>query len=53
MSRAYNTFLFQLDESQGTSKQAQIREFFVKAILNRSIMPGDTLPSTRVHFQNN
>ena len=47
MSRAYNTFLFQLDESQGTSKQAQIREFFVKAILNRSIMPGDTLPSTR------
>ena len=47
MSRAYNTFLFQIDEKQGTSKQAQIREFFVKAILNRSIMPGDTLPSTR------
>ncbi len=47
MSRAYSTFLFQIDEGQGTSKQAQIREFFVKAILNRSIIPGDALPSTR------
>ena len=47
MVRNYSTFLFQIDETQGTSKQVQIREFFVKAILNRSIMPGDALPSTR------
>ena len=47
MTRVYSTFLFQIDETQGTSKQVQIREFFVKAILNRSIMPGDALPSTR------
>lgn len=48
MARGYNTFLFQIDDQQGTPKQAQIREFFVKAILNRSLMPGDTLPSTRI-----
>lgn len=48
MARGYSTFLFQIDENQGTPKQAQIREFFVKAILNRSLIPGDALPSTRV-----
>ncbi|MCE2517368.1 MAG: GntR family transcriptional regulator, partial [Alphaproteobacteria bacterium] len=48
MARGYNTFLFQIDDQQGTPKQTQIREFFVKAILNRSLMPGDTLPSTRI-----
>lgn len=47
MARGYNTFLFQIDEAQGTPKQAQIREYFVKAILNRSLVPGDALPSTR------
>ena len=48
MNQGYSTFLFQIDHHQSASKQTQIREFFVRAILNRSLMPGDTLPSTRV-----
>ena len=48
MNQVYSTVLFQIDHKQSASKQTQIREFFVRAILNRSLMPGDTLPSTRV-----
>jgi GntR family transcriptional regulator/MocR family aminotransferase len=47
MVRGYNRFLFQIDAEQGIPKQVQIREFFVKSILNRSMMPKDALPSTR------
>ena len=48
MNQGYSTVLFQIDTTQSASKQTQIREFFVTAILNRSLMPGDALPSTRV-----
>ena len=48
MNQGYSTVLFQIDPTQSASKQTQIREFFVRAILNRSLMPGDILPSTRV-----
>ena len=48
MNKGYSPVLFQIDTTQSASKQTQIREFFVRAILNRSLMPGDALPSTRV-----
>ena len=39
--------LIEFDPASGTGKQTQIREHFVKAILGRRILAGETLPSTR------
>ena len=47
MARGYSTTLFQIDRSSGIPKQTQIREYFVRAILNRSMAAGEALPSTR------
>jgi len=47
MMRGMPSWMFELDQASGTTKQTQIREYFVKAILNRGMMPGDALPSTR------
>ncbi len=47
MMNRYSHFLFQIDPNSTSSKQSQIREFFVKTILNRQLIPGDVLPSTR------
>ena len=38
---------FSIDAASGSSKQTQIREFFVKSILSRRVVPGEALPSTR------
>jgi len=47
MMRGMPPWMFELDQTSGTTKQTQIREYFVKSILSRSMMPGDALPSTR------
>lgn len=47
MMRGMPAWKFELDRTSGTTKQTQIREYFVKSILNRSMVPGDALPSTR------
>jgi len=47
MMRGLPPLIFELDQTSGTTKQSQIREYFVKAILSRSMVPGDALPSTR------
>ncbi|MGC6485507.1 MAG: PLP-dependent aminotransferase family protein [Candidatus Puniceispirillales bacterium] len=47
MARGYSTILFQIDTASGIPKQTQIREYFVRAILNRSMAAGEPLPSTR------
>ena len=52
MNQGYSTVLFQIDTTQSASKQTQIREFFVTAILNRSLMPGMPCPQP-VFCQNN
>ena len=39
--------IFKLDPQLGTSLQGQVREMIVSAILNRSLQPGDRLPSSR------
>ena len=45
--RSKSTVLLQIDSASGVSKQAQIREYFVKAILSRRLSQGESLPSTR------
>ena len=47
MVRNYSTTLFQIDKASGIPKQTQIREYFVRAILNRTMAAGESLPSTR------
>lgn len=47
MTRVYSTILFQIDNASGIPKQTQIREYFVRAILKRSMAAGEPLPSTR------
>ena len=42
----YN-LIFKLDPQLGTSLQGQVREMIVSAILDRSLQPGDRLPSSR------
>ena len=42
----YN-LIFKLDPQLGASLQAQVREMIVSAILDRSLQPGDRLPSSR------
>lgn len=42
----YN-LIFKLDPLLGTSRQGQVREMIVSAILERSLQPGDRLPSSR------
>ena len=39
--------IFSLDKTSKVSLQMQIRQIFVESILNRTLLPGDKLPSSR------